>query len=159
MEVKPVYTCTKEDYMDFWTNYYGKQIYIIVVYGGDMEKYFMIHEMLRNLLVHYYTLQQNTTTNPAATDILEPHHIDDLHKSLVSLIFEKLFVQQKKECNVYNLMDVLFWLNMHSICIYNVNFADKMQWYFNTPQHPFEQYLVKKMPDAPSIYQTEYPDR
>lgn len=157
MELKPVYTCTTKDYIDFWTNHDGKQMYIHVVCGGDKVKYMLVHIMLHKLIASYYTLQQNTTTNPAATDILEPPHIKDLHNTIVNYIFEKLFVHRKKQCDVYELMDVLFWLNMHCICEYKVNVADTMQWYFNTPYHPFEHYLVEKMPDAYNIYQTEYP--
>lgn len=58
--------------------------------------------------------------------------------------------------------DLLFWLNLEAVCIYDTWLFEpnesSMQWYFNTPDHPFEQYIVSIIGDKYREYTNEYPE-
>jgi ABC-type dipeptide/oligopeptide/nickel transport system ATPase component len=51
----------------------------------------------------------------------------------------------------------LLWLYLLAIAnMYEDRYVDvpEIKWVFDTPDHPFEQYLVSKMPDAREKYRT-----
>jgi hypothetical protein len=75
-------------------------------------------------------------------------------------IFKRLNPNIDKE-TIHN---EIFWMNMYYFCEYNVNIYEytenNLKWYFNTPDHPFEKYLIEilKPIDPYIIYCTEYPN-
>lgn len=61
--------------------------------------------------------------------------------------------------------DVLWWVHVVWMCRHDERYkllGDEMYWVFDTPEHPFEQFLVKQLLDTEEIhayaaYATEYP--
>ena len=124
------YTITKEDFIGFWRD-------------GCGEKFFF-DNMASDMIIDFIN-KNNGATFKTLWDDLMPDVAITLRT--LGLSHGQIIVQ---------LCD-LMWLVLLAIAnLYEDKYVDvpEIKWVFDTPDHPFEQYLVSKMPDAREKYRT-----
>ena len=125
------YTITKEDFIGFWRD-------------GGGEKFFF-DNMISKLIIDVIDeemVKDGATFNEMFYDGLLPS---------VAFMLDTLGISEEQ---ITILMCDLLWLVLLAIAnMYEDRYVDvpEIKWVFDTPDHPFEQYLVTKMPDAYQI--------
>jgi hypothetical protein len=133
MEQKEQYLITKEDYIGFWRDRGGEKLFF------DSPVSSIIISMIEEELIN-----SEKTFDEWFHNVLTP-----------SIVYETHAFLTKKE--IAEVLCLAMWLivlviaNMYDELYVNM---PQMKWVFDTPDDPFEQYLVSKMPDAYEKYAT-----
>ncbi len=128
------YTITKEDFIGFWRD-------------GGGEKFFF-DNMISKLIIDVIDeemIKEGVAFHELFYECLLPS---------VSIMLDTLGLSEEQ---IVMYMCDLMWLVLLAIAnMYEDKYIDvpEIKWVFDTPDHPFEQYLVAKMPDAREKYRT-----
>lgn len=125
------YVITKEDFIGFWRD-------------ADGEKYFF-GEPTSDMIIEVIEKDSGLTFKTLWDDLMPD----------MAITLNELFSLSEKQ--ITNLLCMLMW---HILLViankYEEKYVDvpEIKWVFDTPNHPFEQYLVTMMPDAYEKYKT-----
>jgi hypothetical protein len=128
------YTITKEDFIGFWRD-------------GGGEKFFFDNMMSQLIIdvIDEEMIKDGASVNELFYDGVLPS---------VAIMLNMLGLSEEQI--TFQMCDLL-WLYLLVIAnMYEDRYVDvpEIKWVFDTPDHPFEQYLVSKMPDAREKYRT-----
>jgi hypothetical protein len=128
------YTITKEDFIGFWRD-------------GGGEKFFFDNMMSQLIIdvIDEEMIKDGASVNELFYDGVLPS---------VAIMLNMLGLSEEQI--TFQMCDLL-WLYLLAIAnMYEDRYVDvpEIKWVFDTPDHPFEQYLVSKIPDAREKYRT-----
>jgi hypothetical protein len=129
---KETYSVTKEDYIGFWRDGGGEKLFF------DSPWSSLIIEMVEEV-------------NKDDKEFVDWfHHI----ATPIMVYYTRDFLTREEMAEV--LSDVMWQVVLVIANMYDHLFVDMppMHWVFDTPDDPFEKYLVLKMPDAYEKYET-----
>jgi hypothetical protein len=133
MEQKEKYLITKEDYIGFWRD-------------GGGEKLFFENPLSAIII----TMIDDEIVKRDKT------FVDWFHNVLIPVVVHQTHEFLTEEEMAEILCDLMWIVVLVIANMYDNLFVDMppMHWVFDTPDDPFEQYLVSKMPDAYEKYET-----
>jgi len=129
------YTITKEDFTGFWRD-------------GGGEKFFF-DDMMAQLIIDM--IDEEMVKNGKSFDEM----YQKVLLPMVVYTLRGILGLSDEEITMY-LCDLLWMVLLVIANMYEDKYVDvpEIKWVFDTPDHPFEQYLVSKMPDAREKYRT-----